>query len=83
MARSRVRLVEAPPTRDAYFWMLASMAFAMLVGIVVLVMECGEYDWKSEPGAAPAVTLPKAEPRTPGPAGKAGETPPAPGTGGT
>jgi hypothetical protein len=79
MARERV--IEAPPRRDRYFWMLVVTAASMFLGIVLLALDAGAYDWESQPKAAPALSLPKVERQTtpeakPGPAG-----PGAPGDG--
>jgi hypothetical protein len=58
MAKNRVRYVEAPARRDVYFGMLAMINLAMVMGVIVLALECNEYDWDSQPKGGPTISLP-------------------------
>jgi hypothetical protein len=52
----------AQPRNDVYTGMLILICISMLVGIFVLVLEAGEYEWAQEPPSSPPLALPKSEP---------------------
>ena len=71
---ARQRTVEGPKRNDVYVGMLGLTAFAMLIGIALLALDAGDYDWQSDAKAGPALNLPKIE-RKVGPAPGEGAPP--------
>ena len=59
MARTKVRIVDAPPKNNVYTGMLAMMAFSMLLGIAVLALELSDYGFAAEAKGGPTINLPK------------------------
>jgi hypothetical protein len=60
MNMARTRLVDAPPKNDVYTGMLALTCFAMLIGIIALVLELsGDYGFEAEAKGGPSISLPK------------------------
>lgn len=55
------RTSDAPatgPKNDVYFGMLVLTAVSMAFGVLLMLVEWGEYGWETNPKPAPAVSLP-------------------------
>jgi hypothetical protein len=76
MARTRTKVVEAPPRNDRYVAMLGVIALCMLVGCVLMFLDLNAYPDSAAKGG-PTITIPKVDrsEATPRPAGN---TPPVP-----
>ena len=65
MARTRTRptVVAASRRNDVYTGMLGLTCLAMLLGIVLLALELGDYEWKTEAPKGASFAAPVDTPR--------------------